>query len=232
MVDMNPEIKHIGPKLTEISWPIWMVGDLLLKRIQVEKAIQKEFSNSILETRAGYQTICIHWKEKPENEVLSKFLNQVQKISESPEFNVWEIPVCYDLSLGKDLKAVSETKSMHIQEIIDLHSESSYQLNFYGFLPGFMYLSGLNPLLTHPRKSVPDRSIEAGSVAIGGNQTGIYPLNSPGGWHVIGKTPTPFFDPFCDPPVWAKPGDQIRFTPITMAEYDRMSAHPIFPKAK
>lgn len=230
MVELNPEIKQFGPNLTEISWPTEMVGDLLFKRIQVEKAIQKEFSNSILESRAGYQSISIVWKQKPDMEQLSMFLNQIQKNSIQLDFDLWQIPVCYDPALGKDLKVFSETKSIHIQDIIDLHSGSSYQLNFYGFLPGFMYLSGLNPLLSHPRKSVPDRSIDAGSVAIGGNQTGIYPQNSPGGWHVIGKTPTPFFNPYFDPPVWAKPGDQIRFTPITMAEYERMSVHPEFPK--
>ncbi|SHO59540.1 5-oxoprolinase subunit B family protein [Algoriphagus zhangzhouensis] len=230
MVELKPEIKQIGPNLTEISWPTQMVGELLFKRIQIEKAIQKEFCNYIIETRAGYQSISIVWKKKPEMEQLSMFLNQVQEDSIQLDFNLWEIPVCYDQILGKDLYAYSKAKSFSIEDIINLHSESNYQLNFYGFLPGFMYLSGLNPLLAHPRKSVPDRSIDAGSVAIGGNLTGIYPQNSPGGWHVIGKTPTPFFNPYCDPPVWAKPGDQIRFTPISMAEYERMSAHPKFPK--
>lgn len=232
MVELKPEIKQIGQKLTEIYWPIQMVGDLLYKRIQVEKAIQEEFSDHILETRAGYQTLSIHWKEKPEMEQLSMFLNQVQKVKKDLEFNLWEIPVCYDLSFGKDLNAFSEAKSIKIDEIINLHSEASYQLNFYGFLPGFMYLSGLNPLLALPRKAVPDRKIESGSVAIGGSQTGIYPQESPGGWHVIGKTPTLFFNPLFDPPVWAKAGDQIQFSPITLVEFERMSAHPKFPKAK
>lgn len=232
MVELKPEINPIGPRITEISWPTPLVGNLLFKRIQVEKAIQKAYSTLIQETRVGYQTISIRWKEKPDTEQLSLFLNQIQNDAIPADVQLWEIPVCYEPPFGRDLKALSEAKAIAIPEIIELHAEPTYQLNFYGFLPGFMYLSGLNPLLAHPRKSVPDRLIEAGSVAIGGNQTGIYPQPSPGGWHLIGKTPIPFFNPASDPPVWAKPGDQIRFSPISIAEFERMSLHPKFPKAK
>jgi KipI family sensor histidine kinase inhibitor len=136
---------------------------------------------------------------------------------------VWEIPVCYNQELGKDLNALSKSKSISFEEVINLHTIPIYRIHFFGFLPGFMYLNGLDPALHFPRKSVPDRKIEPGSVAIGGAQTGIYPNESPGGWHVIGKTPTILFDQNENPPVFAKPGEQIKFLSISLEEFYSIS---------
>ena len=119
---------------------------------------------------------------------------------------------------------LSKDKAISKENLIQIHSQSEYVLEFYGFLPGFMYLSGLHPDLISTRKSIPDRKVEAGSVAIGGKQTGIYPLESPGGWHVIGKTPIQIFDKDKNPPVNPHPGDFVRFYPISEEEFDELSA--------
>ena len=103
--------------------------------------------------------------------------------------------------------------------MIHIHHSKPYTLHFYGFLPGFMYLGGLDERLFSPRKEKPERLIPAGTVAIGGQQTGIYPSDSPGGWHAIGKSPISLFDIRHDPPFPADIGDKIRFLPINKEEF-------------
>jgi inhibitor of KinA len=132
---------------------------------------------------------------------------------------IWQVPVCYDPDYGQDLNSLAESKNLSLSELIQLHSEPLYRIHFFGFLPGFFYLNGLPPLLHTPRKSVPLLAVPAGSVAIGGSQTGIYPMQSPGGWHIIGRSPLIFFDSKQPIPVWAKPGEQIEFVPISAAQF-------------
>ncbi|WP_228851920.1 5-oxoprolinase subunit PxpB [Aegicerativicinus sediminis] len=135
------------------------------------------------------------------------------------DFKTWRIPVCYDSKFGTDLDAISQDKKMTKEEIIELHSNGRYTVYFIGFLPGFLYLGGLDKKLCTPRKSIPNLNVKKGSVAIGGQQTGIYPQDSPGGWHVIGSTPVPFFDPHLNPPCFATNNDVVKFKPITTEHY-------------
>ncbi len=125
-----------------------------------------------------------------------------------------QIPVCYDESFGPDLQRISEEKQLSRQAIIQLHSERTYRVYMIGFLPGFAYMGETNALLHMPRKSRP-LPVMAGSIGITGKQTGIYPLDSPGGWHIIGRTPVKQFDPMAEAPVMLQPGDLVRFYPIT-----------------
>lgn len=226
-----PEIHTITPNYTEISWPEMMIGDLLSTRIQVERSLHKKFYKEILELRAGYHNIAIRWKKQVPEKALKEFLTNIQKKSSNLQFRIWEVPVCYEFDLGKDLISLSDSLGISPNELVRIHTKATYQLNFYGFLPGFMYLSGLDSNLFHPRKSIPDREIPEGSVAIGGNQTGIYPQKSPGGWYVIGRSPLPFFDSKFNPPVWAEPGDHVKFKSIDRKEFDLLSKNPQFPQA-
>src|SRR4030095_6253687 len=111
-----------------------------------------------------------------------------------------EIPVCYDREFGFDLDRVGDHTKLSEREIVDLHSASEYRVACIGFVPGFPFLAGLPKNLATPRRDVPRKEIPAGSVGIGGAQTGIYPLRSPGGWNLIGRTPLKLFDPTKDPP--------------------------------
>jgi inhibitor of KinA len=133
-----------------------------------------------------------------------------------------EIPVCYDAEFGFDLNRVAEHTKLSEREIVDLHSAGEYRVACIGFVPGFTFLSGLPKNLATPRRDVPRKEIPAGSVGIGGAQTGIYPLRSPGGWNLIGRTPLRLFDPTKNPPTLLCPGDRVRFRAITREEFESL----------
>jgi inhibitor of KinA len=139
-----------------------------------------------------------------------------------PKNYCWKIPVCYDLRFGLDLKEISTKKDIDIDSIISIHSSTIYTVYFIGFLPGFLYLGGLDKKLNFDRKSNPRLMVEKGSVAIGSSQTGIYPQNSSGGWNIIGKSPISFFDIAKNEPCFAKSGDMIQFTSVNLDEYQQI----------
>lgn len=130
-----------------------------------------------------------------------------------PESRTIEIPVVYGGKGGPDLGVVAEHCGLTEKQVVELHSSVDYVVWFLGFQPGFPYLGGLSPQLHTPRRAEPRLSVPAGSVAIGGEQTGIYPLASPGGWQLIGHTSTPLFEPGQDAPILLRPGDTLRFIP-------------------
>lgn len=133
-----------------------------------------------------------------------------------------EVPVCYGGELGPDLKNVAEYAGITEEEVIKLHSGRDYLIYMMGFLPGFAYLGGLDPRLEIPRLPVPRPRIPSGSVGIGGKQTGIYPLDSPGGWNLIGKTPVRPFRLRRKNPLLYQTGDYIRFVPVSRGEYEQI----------
>lgn len=133
------------------------------------------------------------------------------------------IPVCYSNEFGYDLPLVSNLTGLGIKEIISLHSKSKYQVLMTGFLPGFFYSTGLHKQLYVNRKRSPDRYVPKGSLAIANQYTGIYPVNSPGGWHVIGRTPIDLVKPILDNNSLIKTGDFIQFENISKARYDELT---------
>lgn len=130
-----------------------------------------------------------------------------------------EIPVCYGGRFGPDLDQVALRSGLSLEEVIGLHSAPEYLVYMTGFAPGFPYLGGMDPRLETPRKEIPRPKIPAGSVGIAGIQTGIYPLETPGGWQLIGQTPLKLFDPEREPPALLQAGDKIRFIPLTEEEF-------------
>ncbi|QPG26205.1 5-oxoprolinase subunit PxpB [Pantoea sp. SM3640] len=130
-----------------------------------------------------------------------------------PESRLVEIPVIYGGEHGPDLVVVAEHAALTAGQVVELHSSSDYVVFFVGFQPGFPYLGGLDPRLHIPRRAEPRVAVPAGSVGIGGSQTGVYPLASPGGWQLIGQTRTALFDPLQQPPTLLRPGDRVRFVP-------------------
>ena len=133
-----------------------------------------------------------------------------------------EIPVCYGGDYGPDLSFVASHSGLSQEEVIRIHSGHPYRIHMLGFLPGFPYLGGLDPRLHTPRLASPRSQIPAGSVGIGGSQTGVYPMASPGGWQLIGRTPRTLFVP--GRPLPYQSGDWIRFVPITETEYAALEA--------
>ena len=135
-----------------------------------------------------------------------------------------EIPVCYGGACGPDLEEVAARHCLTPAQVIRRHCAPRYCVQFLGFLPGFAYLSGLPPGLETPRRDTPRLSVPAGAVGIGGAQTGVYPLESPGGWQIIGQTPLVLFDPNREPPALLRAGDTVRFVPI-LEETHRLASH-------
>lgn len=140
----------------------------------------------------------------------------------SREKNIFEINVCYEL--GMDWNEVEVKTGLSKEEVISIHSTRNYTLAMMGFMPGFIFLEGLDDRITVSRKENPRTKLPSGSVGIGGNQTGIYSLESPGGWQIIGRTTESFFDVNKTPPTKLKAGDKIRFKPISKDEFDKVVA--------
>lgn len=134
------------------------------------------------------------------------------------------IPVCYGGEYGPDLSDVAAFHGLSEQAVIEAHSGRDYLIYMLGFLPGFPYLGGMDERLVTPRLDSPRVRIEPGSVGIGGQQTGIYPMASPGGWRLIGRTPIPLYDPQREDSVPYEAGDYIRFVPITPEQYEQIAA--------
>jgi inhibitor of KinA len=129
------------------------------------------------------------------------------------------LPVCYGGEFGLDLEAVGAAHGLTCDEVVALHSGAEYFVSAIGFIPGFPYLRGLPDALHTPRRKTPRTRVAAGSVAIGGDQTGIYPFETPGGWSLIGCTPWRLFNPYSQAPSFLQVGDRVRFRPITPEEF-------------
>lgn len=142
--------------------------------------------------------------------------------TEKAKPRVVEIPVCYGGEFGPDLARVAAQAKLTPEEVIKRHSKAEYLVYLIGFAPGFPYLGGLPKELHTPRHAKPRMSVPPGSVGIGGEQTGIYPLATPGGWNLIGRTPRRIFRPEQNPPVLLTAGDRVKFIAITPEEFGKL----------
>lgn len=141
-------------------------------------------------------------------------------VDDLPPPRTVEIPVCYGGDLGPDLEEVARLHDLTPADVISIHTSGNYLVYMVGFMPGFAYLGGLSERIATPRRKTPRTAVPAGTVGIGGSQTGVYPLVSPGGWNLIGRTPRAIFDIRRDEPTLLSTGDRVRFRPITLAEFE------------
>lgn len=163
-----------------------------------DKRLLSSFSQSIYDLVCGY---------------IEEALLSTETIEKNSERKI-TIPICYGGEFGPDLEEVACYHHLSTEEVINMHSQGEYRVYMIGFLPGFAYMGGLPAQLHTPRRATPRQNIAPGSVGIAGAQTGIYPLASPGGWQIIGRTPLSLFRPAADPPTLLKAGDIVRFQPI------------------
>jgi inhibitor of KinA len=215
--------KRYGDRAILIEWPPLIDHIILNEIVEFKNIILENKREQIQDIIIGYNSLTIiYWQYdfdfQKEMELL-KSIEKSEKSSLTPKTNTWEIPLCYDEEFGIDLTFLSKTLKLSKTEIIDLHSTPMYTVYFIGFLPGFMYLGGLDEKLHVPRKDNPRLNVDKGAVGIGGSQTGIYPSESAGGWQIIGKTPLSLFDVNQDRPCFASSGDQIQFKPISLEEF-------------
>ncbi|MCF6317908.1 MAG: 5-oxoprolinase subunit PxpB [Proteobacteria bacterium] len=219
---MSLKYQHFGEGAILVSWPNKIDKETRLDIHHFNQKIQHLIPQLIAETVTAYCSLTIYITCGTDKEILISKLKEIylsDVTQQEINSTLWQVPVCYDLSFAIDLKNLSAQKKLSINEIVEYHSNPTYTVDFFGFLPGFPYLSGLNPLLCTPRLDSPRASVAKGSVAIGGNQTGVYPVNSPGGWHIIGRTPLSFFDASKSPPCFIQPLDKIKFYSISLEEF-------------
>ena len=145
-------------------------------------------------------------------------LHHSATVHELPKRKLVKIPVAYGGEFGPDLDIVARHNNLRAEEVIRIHSSARYLIYMLGFMPGFPYLGGLPPEIATPRKTTPRLKIPAGSVGIAGNQTGIYPTESPAGWQIVGRTPLKLFEPSREPPALLQAGDYLTFVRITPEE--------------
>lgn len=160
----------------------------------------------------------LKWQHEQLEEILKQYLGRMEDVT-LPEPRKVEIPVCYGGEHGPDLIDVSEMHGMTPAQVIELHSSATYVVYFLGFVPGFAYLGELPEALVTPRLTTPRRRVPPGSVGIAGRQTGVYPVATPGGWRLLGRTPISMFRPDRDGFSLLSIGDRVRFTPISSEQF-------------
>ncbi|WP_442267503.1 5-oxoprolinase subunit PxpB [Tenacibaculum sp. ZS6-P6] len=219
----NLIFKRLGEKAILIEWNSEVQPSLIDEITSFKNEILDKKIDQIQDFIIGYTSLVIKYKEEiigfsDEIVALQKIYSEKEEVRKETKF-IWEIPVCYHVDFGFDLPEMSKQLNVSIKELIDIHSTTLYTVHFIGFLPGFLYLGGLNTKLFIQRKATPLLKVPKGAVAIGGKQTGIYPEESAGGWQIIGKTPINFFNANKTIPCFAKAGDKIRFKSITKEEF-------------
>lgn len=188
--------------------------------------LEQSCIEGIVEWVPAYTTLAVFYRPNiiSYDELSQKLLKIGEKIESMPVPDpiVIEIPTLYGKEAGPDIQFVAETNGLSEEEVVKIHSSSDYLIYMIGFVPGFPYLGGMDKRIAAPRKKTPRSRIPAGSIGIAGEQTGIYPLETPGGWQIIGRTPVKLYDPQKQDPTLLKAGDYIRFVPITEREYEKI----------
>jgi inhibitor of KinA len=210
-------------------------NETLAEVLEAKQRLQAAGISGVIELATAYTTVALFFdpiraveRGAPVDSIFDWLTQKIKDVLTDqsprklalPHRDLIEIPVCYVADLALDLEEVARHAQLTADEVVRRHSATEYRVQCVGFTPGFPFLSGLPAELSTPRRASPRSKVPAGSVAIGGAQTGIYPLRSPGGWNIIGRTPLALFDVRRDPPVLLQAGDRVRFRPISREEFD------------
>lgn len=220
-----PRIYNIHDQAITIEFATAISDATNMQVIAMQHAIESNPIKGFMEAVPAYGSLTVYFNDQVSTTTVRAWLSglsaQVSNTSLATEGRQISIPVCYDPSLGADLDWVAAHLNLSIEDIINLHSSISYRVYMIGFIPGFPYMGTLHTALEVPRKQTPSMRIPAGSVAIAGKQTGIYPAEVPGGWQVIGRTPLKMFDPSTSPCSFLNAGDIVQFKPITLEAFNQ-----------
>lgn len=211
-----------GDRAMILRWNDGISEETNAKVIQAMHAIEKASLPGLMEMVPAYNELMIVFDARTTDfKTLQSAINSMDFSCDgiTEEGREWHVPVCYGGDYGPDLPIVAAHCDIAEAELIARHSAEKYRVYMLGFMPGFCYLGGLPAALSCPRKERPSLKIAAGSVGIAGQQTGVYPLESPGGWQIIGRTPLPFFNPTR---FWIEAGDYIQFVPVDTREFEHL----------
>jgi len=223
MTDSDFQIIENGDAAVTIIFNSPSSEQLTSKLIRLAAHITTILSDKFENIIPGYQSLTLNFKPLTfEPDELRKTINTLVAAPLPALVNkpaLVEIPVCYEDAFAPDMERVLKHTGLTRQELVTTHSNADYLVHMLGFMPGFLYLGGLDPKLSCPRKTTPATRIPRGAVAIGGQQTGVYPGESPGGWNIIGQTPLVLFKPESRQPFIASALDKIKFVPISGSQF-------------
>ncbi|WP_066388930.1 5-oxoprolinase subunit PxpB [Neobacillus mesonae] len=220
---MNFTCKPAGDQAVLVEFENIIAKDTNARVRNLASLVEKETSTGFGEVILGYRTLLIHYDPvRLSYEQVVKRLKQWGEMdynSISSASRTVRVPVLYGGEWGPDLNDVAVHNNLSPEEVISIHSGGEYLVYFLGFTPGYPFMGGMSEKISTPRLPSPRVSIPAGSVGIAGNQTGIYPVKSPGGWRLIGRTPLKLYDPEREKPFLFESGDIVRFEVITYEEF-------------
>ena len=227
---MAPEFSAVGDLAVRVALGAEISPSLNAQVQRFCRRLQREPVWGVTEWVPGYAAVTIYYRPWAVgfDELCGTLAQYVHSDADTPppETRRVEIPVCYGGEYGLDLDEVATRQGLNGVQVIERHTGGDYLVYFLGFLPGFPYLGGMDASLATPRRATPRPRVPAGSVGIAGAQTGVYPLETPGGWQIIGRTPLRLYDPDRQPPALLAAGDHVRFVSITEAQFEEIAREP------
>ena len=223
---MKPKIMAVSDNSIMIEYPAEISEEINSRIRYITRQISEKMAGRIIDIIPAYHTIAVGY-DCLENDyrTLIRDIEEIvagSSVDEDEERDIVEIPVCYEEPYGLDIEEVCEIHDISREDLVRRHTAPEYLVYMVGFTPGFPYLGGMDESIATPRKKEPRSKIPAGSVGIAGSQTGVYPIESPGGWQIIGRTPLKLFDPYRENPVMIKSGQYIRYRSISAEEYEKL----------
>ena len=223
----RPRVLPCGDTAVSFEFGDRIDRDLSLAAVTLSRRIEAAGLEGVIETVPTYRSVLVHYSplETSSADLVSRILLLADSRSAEPApARLWRIPACYEPALAPDLDDVAARTGLSTNEVIALHTGGRYHVYMLGFLPGYPYMGDLCPELRLPRREDPRVKVPPGSVAIATEMTAVYTYESPGGWHLIGRTPVLLFDVAARPPAVLQPGDQVTFEAVSRAEHDRLAA--------
>lgn len=223
MIYEEPRFLSGGDKAIFVEFGDAIAPELNRRVRNLMLTVQDKKISGVIETIPTYRSLLVYFdpRQISANKLRETLYSLTQPLAESglPKPKLIEIPTAYGGEYGPDLEFVAAYNGLSVPEVVEIHIGTPYLIYMIGFVPGFPYLGGMSPRIVTPRLETPRAKITAGSVGIAGNQTGIYPVESPGGWRLIGRTPLKLFDPSREPLALFQAGDYLTFVSITPEEF-------------
>lgn len=216
-----------GDSAVTVEFPPRIAPEINARVLALANAVRRRLGPVLRDVVIGYCTVTVFFDPLAVDAAwiegeLEAALGDLPDREDVPRAVV-DVPVCYGGEFGPDLEDVAAFGACSADDVVALHASVAYTVYLVGFVPGFAYMGEVNARIASPRRPSPRTAVPAGSVAIAGGQTGIYPAVTPGGWNIIGRTPVKPYDPSRAAPFLFQPGDRVRFRPIDCGDFDRLS---------